>query len=298
MPYVFAFMRAVRESDLPAVTRHVLLTLASLADLETGVIPDRWTPSLSDLRKATGLARSTVAEHLTRAESDGWVRRVRPDVQAAWRDREKTRYALVAPSPGDGLVQDTDQTDQDTPGTTSPPAGLPSPGDGLEVVRQPDWTSPPAGHVVPTTTTITTTSPTERFAQPNDNPNGGKILKDWIDYCTANNVKLPKRLIGQYAKAIKEALDEHFTEKLIKHALAGMLTDNIANRPSLLANRLVAAQMGPERNTNGRRNGGLGPGAVQPRRSPGAERFERGMALAAQLDAELAARQAAAGGTR
>lgn len=77
---------------------------------------------------------------------------------------------------------------------------------------------------------------------------GGSVLKDWIDYCqTERDVKLPRRLIGQYAKLIKEALDDGFPPNQVKTALASMLADNVANRPSLLPNRLVEVQTGPER---------------------------------------------------
>lgn len=80
-----------------------------------------------------------------------------------------------------------------------------------------------------------------------DDLNAGQIVAQWIDYCTANGVKLPQRLIGQYAKGIKTALDEKFPPNLIKVALAGMLTDRCTDKPSVLANRLVRAQTGPER---------------------------------------------------
>jgi hypothetical protein len=42
---------------------------------------------------------------------------------------------------------------------------------------------------------------------------------------------------------------------MIKNALAGMLQDQIANRPSLLPNRLVALQTGPERRARASPNG-------------------------------------------
>lgn len=77
--------------------------------------------------------------------------------------------------------------------------------------------------------------------------NGGTITKAWIDYCTDNGVKIPKQLIGHYAKVIKTALDDGFTPLQVKTVLAGMLTDRVANHPSWLPNRLMAAQIGPER---------------------------------------------------
>lgn len=76
---------------------------------------------------------------------------------------------------------------------------------------------------------------------------GHPIVAGWIDYCTAAGVKLPRRLIGQYAKLIGEASREGFDDVTIKRALASMLEDNVANRPSLLPARLVQAQTGMER---------------------------------------------------
>lgn len=73
------------------------------------------------------------------------------------------------------------------------------------------------------------------------------ILADWLDYCASHEVIIPSRLRGQYAKTIKDALNDGITVKLIKVTLARMLDDGAANRPALLSNRLVAAQTGPER---------------------------------------------------
>jgi hypothetical protein len=129
--------RAVVASELPGPARHVLLTLAVYADWPAGTTPAQHTPSLSTLAKATGLSRSTVALHLNTLETSGWVRRIRPTVARAWADKERTCYRLTVPgtSPGDGLVRETDQSDERT-----------SPGDGPGLVREPDGTSPGAGH--------------------------------------------------------------------------------------------------------------------------------------------------------
>lgn len=75
---------------------------------------------------------------------------------------------------------------------------------------------------------------------------GHPVVAGWVDYCAARGVKLPRQIIGQYARGIATALADGFDETMVKHTLAGMLADGIANRPSLLANRLVAAQTGPE----------------------------------------------------
>jgi hypothetical protein len=72
------------------------------------------------------------------------------------------------------------------------------------------------------------------------------LVGGWIDFCAGRGVQLPKQLIGHYAKQIKQALDDGFAPNMIKKALAAMLTENLANRPSLLPNKLVQIQTGPE----------------------------------------------------
>ncbi|MEW2474635.1 hypothetical protein AB0875_12670 [Micromonospora gifhornensis] len=76
--------------------------------------------------------------------------------------------------------------------------------------------------------------------------NAGHITKQWIDHCTANQVKLTKNHIKRYAAGIKGALDQNFQPALIKTALGQMLTDRVASRPHLLDTYLVRAQQGPE----------------------------------------------------
>lgn len=78
-------------------------------------------------------------------------------------------------------------------------------------------------------------------------PNAGNILAAWIDHCRTNDVQLTKRVIGHYAKRIKEAVDQGFHPNLIKTALANMLAEGVAGKPSYLDNHLVQAQNGPQR---------------------------------------------------
>lgn len=122
---------AIRGSTLPAPARHILLTLATWTDHRTAAIPDRYTPSLTVLATATGLARSTVAKHLDALETAGWLVRTRPTVDAARRDHERTRYRLVVPvdNPPE-LVRQPDQA--------SPAHGPGWSASRTELVRQPD----------------------------------------------------------------------------------------------------------------------------------------------------------------
>lgn len=132
-----------------------MLVLLDAADADDGVIPERFTPSLTDIVSRTGLGRGTVADRLNDLEHGGWVKRDRPALAAA-RAGAKTRYALsigdpdaglkakkkpaslrALSSPRAGLVREEDQ-----------PESLSSPGAGLELVREPDQPSPGAGRGV------------------------------------------------------------------------------------------------------------------------------------------------------
>lgn len=139
--------RAVRASNLTPPSRLIMLTLSDIADAATAEIPEQWTPSLTDLTRETGLARSTVADHLTLLEKEGWIQRHRPDVAAARLRGDRTRYRLTIPEgaplvrQADYLVRETDQG---------------SPGHGLDLVREADHPSPPGGPNRKTSTTNTT----------------------------------------------------------------------------------------------------------------------------------------------
>lgn len=76
--------------------------------------------------------------------------------------------------------------------------------------------------------------------------NAGQLTKQWIDYCTENNLKLTSTAIKRYGRHIKNALAQGFDAGHIKHALAQMLRDRVASRPALLDNYLIRVQQGPE----------------------------------------------------
>lgn len=97
MPSRFEYERAIRDSELPPLSRLLTLTLATWADVKTGVIPARLTPSLSMLESATGMDRSTVRRHLNKLEKDGWVGRDRPAVADARSKKARTQYAITIP---------------------------------------------------------------------------------------------------------------------------------------------------------------------------------------------------------
>jgi DNA-binding transcriptional ArsR family regulator len=94
-----AFERAIRYSSLPAPARHLALTIATWADVGTGMIPERFQPSISVLAEATGLSEATVKRHLRVLEADGWLVRDRPEIS---REHARTQYALTVPTGADG----------------------------------------------------------------------------------------------------------------------------------------------------------------------------------------------------
>jgi hypothetical protein len=164
--------RAVRDPTctLDPPGRQLVLTLLTWSDYDTAMIPERFTPSLTDLVNATGLARSTVAAWLNKLEEQGWVVRERPTVAAARSRKARTVYSLRVPAgPLSGLVR-TRASSGDGPvrsnlarrasprgglagsdsSASAGPAGGPgragaSPARGLALVRQSDASSPPDG---------------------------------------------------------------------------------------------------------------------------------------------------------
>lgn len=206
MPTMLALMRAVRGSSLPPTDRHILMTLISLADPETGIIPERFQPSFSDLAHFTGLGRSTVGRRLPFIEEAGWIKRTAPSLVAAWKDKEKNSYLLLMP-PGGGESNDPDPTPTDGP--TSPRAGLVPEGDqsggqsqsgtsptaGPGLVPEGDRTSPRAGLVV--------TGPSN---QANQTP-PAEVLFD-VDVEPAPEAKVkPKRAVRKQKVADEERPD-------------------------------------------------------------------------------------------
>ncbi|MFI6129430.1 helix-turn-helix domain-containing protein [Micromonospora sp. NPDC051141] len=95
----WAIERAVRDAECPLspTGRHLILTLLTWTDHSTAVIPAQFSPSLTDLERATGMARSTIAVRLNQLEELGWVVRLRPKVDEARRKKARTAYRLRIP---------------------------------------------------------------------------------------------------------------------------------------------------------------------------------------------------------
>lgn len=231
MSSVWEVMKAVRGSNLPAPGRHLVLTLCTLADEETGIVPEEDSPSMSDLAEMTGLGRSTVARMLNLVEECKWVEREAPSVADAWARKVSNRYAVtIGTSPTAGLVDVGHDTE-----ATSVTAGLVPERDqsetdnvGLEAVS----TSPAAGHA-----SIRTEDSLAKPSLPKSDPpsredveavcrhlvdriveNGSKrpeITKTWRDEARLM-IDKDRRTVESVHKAIDWAHDSGFWRKNIK----------------------------------------------------------------------------------
>jgi len=100
--YRWRVVDAVEASVLPAIARHVLLTLANHADVTTGELGEN-SPSLTRLAQWTGWKPTAVKAHLLTLEAGGWLVRRRPPVAAARAQKERTRYAVRIPGEAPGM---------------------------------------------------------------------------------------------------------------------------------------------------------------------------------------------------
>lgn len=130
----WTFERAVLRSNLAPPARHILLTIAVVADWPGGTTPPAFTPSLTRLAELTGLSRRAVMTHLNAAEEESWVVRDRPPVERARAAKERTRYRLTIPTtaraPGapdreDARAPDAPELGQDMPGARARDAQKP-----------------------------------------------------------------------------------------------------------------------------------------------------------------------------
>lgn len=82
--------------------RHLLLTLATHLDRDTGLILPHWQPSISQLAREMGTDRRTASRRIRRAMAAGWLRRKPPTVHDARTKHARTHYTLQYP---DGYTQ-------------------------------------------------------------------------------------------------------------------------------------------------------------------------------------------------
>jgi len=81
----WSWRHAIIKSDLPATTRHVLLTVSCYMN-ETG---EGCYPTQEQLAEATGLTARAVRSHLETAEAAGWIKRTEHGFKGQrWRNHE------------------------------------------------------------------------------------------------------------------------------------------------------------------------------------------------------------------
>lgn len=264
--------KAVLYSQLEPSARLLMLALLAKADNDSAAIPPEHTPSLTTIQEMTGLARSAVAEWLTALEQAGWIIRTKPPKRSK---ADRTQYALnrgeatavrpkrkrSSPPSGPPAVRKADHSKPDLSESSSPPSGLlndaSSPPSGTAVVRPADPSSPPSGPAStkssPTGNSSTKEPPlVDLVGDPGTAETTQTILASFIDYCATQQVKIPSRLKGHYAREIKTALDDKIQPLVVRKALYSMFVDQVIDHPSYLPNRIVAVQTGPERRNTAR----------------------------------------------
>lgn len=255
--------RALVESDLPAPARLILMMLLRRCDADTAVIPERHSPSLTDLARDTGLDRSTVRRHLDPLEVGGWVVRDRPTTAAARSAGERTQYRLVIPPRG------------------TAPLGAESPV-GAENTT-PRGSVPP--HVGAENTTRRGTAPLKYLTTTKEQPiNRGAtarhtgaalavvessgaqaLIGEWIDHCRH---RPPGAVVGQVSRQIKALLAEGIPADDVRRGLAAWHGKGL--HPATLPSVVHEVMNCPR---------------ASPRPSTTDQRVAAGLALAAELEA-------------
>ncbi len=108
LPNRFDIERAVEQSDLAPIGRHILLVLCGRMMQGSTVIPREHSPSLTKLAAGTGWDRRTVMRHLAMLEQAGWLIRHRPDPAKARREHARTNYTVLVPELGAASAQARD----------------------------------------------------------------------------------------------------------------------------------------------------------------------------------------------
>lgn len=250
MPSRFAYERAVRSSGLPPMSRLLALTIATWADVRTGVIPERLTPSLTTLESDTGMDRKTVRTHLDRLENGGWIRRNRPTPAAARAHKKRTRYRLEIPPdaiPGPDEEDDpaaeelgaqlpeargADPLAEEELGAEIPQARGAAPlelGAPFPISRGTDPPTSSMSYEYQDGPGALDARPAPPPAPPQDPPTAQTITGEWLDRCRA---RPPKRVIGQMAKHIKELLAEEIHPDHIRRGIAAWMAKDVS--PSAL----------------------------------------------------------------
>ncbi|KRV48801.1 hypothetical protein AQ490_23315 [Wenjunlia vitaminophila] len=222
MPGRFEYERAIRRSGLPPLARLLALTIATWADLDTGVIPLEHQPAQSVLLEATGLSKSAFLNHRTTLVKEGWISFESPSPDRARREHAQNVYSIHIParspddpaslkarSPRDPAKKG--KTPQKVTEARSPddPAskGARSP-DDLELGRQ---TTQRLGRQA------TTRVPTSPSSPATTTPTAQTIVGEWIGRAPK---RPPSAVVGQVARIVAELLAEDLDPDDIRRGMA------------------------------------------------------------------------------
>lgn len=178
-------------------------------------------PTVAELQRKTRLSERGVQEAVAKLIEGGELKR---EIWGAPGERRSNMYSIIM-----------------TPAESAPPQNLhpddaesaPSPPQILRGNRpsEPSDNRPPSR------------GDADASPEPEEKPeNAGDIVAAFVDYCTAQSVKLPRQVIARYGREIKSLLDDKFSPNLIKHALNLMLQRSKHTHPALLPSFVVEVQ--------------------------------------------------------
>ena len=218
------------------IKKAVLVYLAGRADQAYTCFP-----KVSLIAKETEVCERSVHAALAELVAGGFIRilyRYRSDGS-----QRSNRYLLLVEGPETPLPEGEDWSRERAQPAPHAPGGvqemqatsmhLNNQGELPEVQKL-----PPAPPTAPPTPPPSTAVAKIETAQ--------TITAGWIDYCRSRGVELTQRLIGRWARQIKEVLVTHPAD-LIKKAMALMLADNQQAYPNLLDQYVVQLQAGTRR---------------------------------------------------
>lgn len=107
------------EPDLPGPAKCVALVISTRADVETGVVPEQFSPSLGELSTLSGFSPATVKRHLLTLEAAGWLKRARSGAG-------RNAYAVAIPHHGSERAISQSVIAQSEPAQSEPAHSEPS----------------------------------------------------------------------------------------------------------------------------------------------------------------------------
>lgn len=254
MPGRFEFERAIRRSGLPPLSRFLALTIATWANLETGVIPPEHQPAQSVLLEATGLSKSAFLGHRTTLVKAGWISYTSPDPDKARREHAQCAYFIHIPprsfddpapvkarSPRDpaksGKASLKDPKARSGGDLASDGARSP---DDLELGRE---TTTGLGRQATTrvpTTTSSAATPEPVTAQ--------TIVAEWIDRAPK---RPPSSVVSHVGRLVAQLLADDIEPDDIRRGMAAWMAKGLhpSTLPAVVNEVMNAAPPAPARNT-------------------------------------------------